>query len=61
MAAATKKEKKRRSLTLGRLALVAGTQQTLSNLLWRLSISMVNGHHKKRKRSLERLVQVAGK
>jgi hypothetical protein len=30
MAAATKKEKKK--LTLGRLALVAGTQQTLSNL-----------------------------
>jgi hypothetical protein len=38
MAAATKKEKKR--LTLGRLALVAGTQQTLSNLIWMLSISM---------------------
>jgi hypothetical protein len=37
MAAATKKEKK---LTLGRLALVAGTQQTLSNLFWRLLISM---------------------
>jgi hypothetical protein len=30
MAAAPKKEKKK--LTLGRLALVAGTQQTLSNL-----------------------------
>jgi hypothetical protein len=30
MASATKKEKKK--LTLGRLALVAGTQQTLSNL-----------------------------
>jgi hypothetical protein len=37
MATATKKEKKK--LTLGRPALVAGTQQTLSNLL-RLSISM---------------------
>jgi len=32
MATATRKEKKRRSLTLGRLALVAGMQQTLSNL-----------------------------
>jgi hypothetical protein len=37
MAAATKKNK----LTLGRLALVAGTYQTLSNVFWRLSISMV--------------------
>jgi hypothetical protein len=37
MAAATKKKE----LTLGRLALVEGTQQTLSNLFWRLLISMV--------------------
>jgi hypothetical protein len=37
MTTATKKEKKK--LTLGRLVLVAGTQQTLSNLFWRLSIS----------------------
>jgi hypothetical protein len=36
MATATKKEKKK--LSLGRLALVAGAQQTLSNLFWRLSI-----------------------
>jgi hypothetical protein len=40
MAAATKKENKK--LTLGRPALV-GTKQTLSNLFWRLSISMVIG------------------
>ncbi len=43
MAAATKKEKKRKEkkkLTVGRLALVAGTYQNLSNLFWRLSISM---------------------
>jgi len=40
MAAATKKEKKK--LTLGRPVLVAGTSQTLSNLFWRLSISMVS-------------------
>jgi hypothetical protein len=32
MATATKKEKKKKKLTRGRLALVAGTQQTLSNL-----------------------------
>jgi hypothetical protein len=38
MATATKKEKKK--LTLGRQALVVGKQQTLSNLFWRLSISM---------------------
>jgi hypothetical protein len=36
-----KKEKEKKKLTLGRLALVAGTQQILSNLFWRLSISMV--------------------
>jgi hypothetical protein len=35
-----KKRKEKKKLTLGRLALVAGTQQTLSNLFWRLSISM---------------------
>ncbi len=35
MATATKKEKKeKKKLTLGRLALVVGTQQTLSNLFW---------------------------
>jgi hypothetical protein len=38
MTTATKKEKKK--LTLGRPALVGGKQQTLSNLFWRLSISM---------------------
>jgi hypothetical protein len=38
IAAATKKEKKK--LTLGMPALVTGTQQTLSNLFWRLLISM---------------------
>jgi hypothetical protein len=38
MTTATKKKKKK--LTLGRPALVAGTQQNLSNLLWRLSIPM---------------------
>jgi hypothetical protein len=32
MAAATKKRKEEKKLTLGRPALVAGTQQTLSNL-----------------------------
>ncbi len=36
MATATKK----RRFTLGRPALVGGKQQTLSNLFWRLSISM---------------------
>jgi hypothetical protein len=41
MAAATKKRKKKKKLTLGRLVLVAGTQQTLSNLFWRLLISMI--------------------
>jgi hypothetical protein len=40
MAATTKKRKEKKKLTLGRLALVAGTYQTLSNLFWRLSISM---------------------
>jgi hypothetical protein len=40
MAAASKKKKEKKKLTLGRLALVAGTKQTLSNLFWRLSISM---------------------
>jgi hypothetical protein len=35
----TRREKKK--LTLGRPALIAGTQQTLNNLFWRLSISMV--------------------
>ncbi len=29
-----KKRKEKKKLTLGRLALVAGTQQTLSNLFW---------------------------
>jgi hypothetical protein len=32
MATATKKEKEKKKLTLGRTALAAGTQQTLSNL-----------------------------
>jgi hypothetical protein len=36
-----KKRKEKKKLTLGRLALVADTQQILSNLFWRLSISMV--------------------
>jgi hypothetical protein len=36
-----KKRKEKKKLTLGRLALVAGTQKTLSNLFWRLSISMM--------------------
>jgi hypothetical protein len=41
MAAAKKKKRKeKKKLTLGRLALVVGTKQTLSNLFWRLSISM---------------------
>jgi hypothetical protein len=44
MAAATKKRKEKKKLTLGRPALVAGTQQTLSNLFWRLSISMLSLH-----------------
>ena len=35
-----KKRKEKKKLTLGRLALVAGTQQILSNLFKRLSISM---------------------
>jgi hypothetical protein len=35
-----KKRKEKKKLTLGGPALVAGIQQTLSNLLWRLSISM---------------------
>jgi hypothetical protein len=35
-----KKRKEKKKLTLGRPALVAGTQQTLSNLFWRLLISM---------------------
>ncbi len=32
MVAATKKRKEKKKLTLGRVALVAGTKQTLSNL-----------------------------
>jgi hypothetical protein len=36
MAVATKKEKKKN--TLGRLVLVAGTQQTFSNLFWTFDI-----------------------
>jgi hypothetical protein len=44
MAAATKKRKEKKKLTLGRLALVLGTQETLSNLFWRLSISMLASH-----------------
>ncbi len=36
-----KKRKEKKKLALGRPVLVAGTQQTLSNLFWRLSISMV--------------------
>jgi hypothetical protein len=36
-----RKRKEQKKLTLGSPALVAGTQQTLSNLFWRLSISMV--------------------
>ncbi len=39
MAAATK-NKIKEMLTFGRPALVAGTQQTLSNLFWRLLISI---------------------
>jgi hypothetical protein len=39
MATATKKKEKK--LTLGRPVLVAGTLQNLSNLFWRLSISMI--------------------
>jgi hypothetical protein len=35
-----KKEKEKKKLILGRQALVAGTLQTLSNIFWRLSISM---------------------
>jgi hypothetical protein len=35
-----RKRKEKKKLTLGRLALIAGTQQILSNLFWRLSISM---------------------
>jgi hypothetical protein len=38
MAAATKKRKEKKKLTLGRLALVAGTKQTLSNLFWTFDI-----------------------
>jgi hypothetical protein len=42
MATATKKKRKeKKKLALGRLALEEGTQQTLSNLFWRLLISMV--------------------
>jgi hypothetical protein len=39
--AAAKNRKEKKKLTLGRPTLVAGTYQTLSNLFWRLSISMV--------------------
>jgi hypothetical protein len=39
MAAATKKKKEKKKLTLGRLALVASTQQAKQSIL-RLSISM---------------------
>jgi hypothetical protein len=35
-----KKRKEKKKLTLGRPALVAGTLQNLSNLFWRLLISM---------------------
>ncbi len=35
-----KKRKEKKKLTIGGLALEAGTQQILSNLFWRLSISM---------------------
>ncbi len=38
------KRKEKQKLTLGRPAPVAGTQQTLSNLFWRLSISMYGCH-----------------
>jgi hypothetical protein len=41
-----KKRKEKKKLTLGRPALVAGTQQTLSNLFWRLLISMGEGEVK---------------
>ncbi len=34
MATATKKRKEKKKFTLGKLALLAGTQQTLSNLFW---------------------------
>ncbi len=47
MAAATKKRKEKKKLTLGRLALVAGTKQALSNLFLRLSISMEYRQHLK--------------
>jgi hypothetical protein len=40
MASATKKRKEKKNLTIGRPALVAGTQQTLSNIFWSLSIYM---------------------
>jgi hypothetical protein len=40
-----KKRKEKKKLTLGRLAQVVGTQQTLSNLFWRLLISMGGTHH----------------
>jgi hypothetical protein len=44
MTTATKKEKKRKEkkkLTLGRMALVAGTKQTFKQSILRLSISMI--------------------
>jgi hypothetical protein len=44
MAAATKKRKEKKKFTLGWPALVAGTQQTLSNLFWRLAMSMSCWH-----------------
>ncbi len=40
------KRKEKKKLTLGRLALVVGTWQTLSNIFWRLSISMILLHLK---------------
>jgi hypothetical protein len=40
MAAASKKRNEKKKLTLGRLVLVVGTKQTLSNLFWRLWISL---------------------
>ncbi len=51
MAAATKKRKEKKKLTLGRPALVEGTKQTLSNLFWRLLISMRQTFSDKRLRN----------
>jgi hypothetical protein len=39
-----KKRKEKKKLTLGSLALVAGTQQTLSNLFWTFDIYGLMAH-----------------